>query len=161
MTSRAFRIAALAAISGAAVGCAAGSQIVVRPPTSRLPPASALPSPSKAVVINPRVVAKPAERLRDGQAVTVTATGFSPNQALLALECADKGNKTSQGDCNLSDLVSLSTDSSGTGTARVTVHTGAIGSNMDPCDRSHPCLISVSQATLDPSESATAIVTFR
>ena len=152
---------ALAVLGGAVAGCGEGSQVVVRPPATRVPATSVTPTPSKSVKINPRIVADPSKSLRNGETVRVTATGFGPNQALLALQCAVRGNKTGEGDCDLGNLVTLNTNAEGRGTARLTLHTGRIGANHDPCDHSHPCLVSVSQETLNPTQSATTSVTFQ
>jgi len=148
-------------VLGGATACGGGSQVVVRPPTSRVPATSSAPRTSAPVKIDPQVRAQPNSGLHDGESVTLTATGFGPDQSLVALQCADKGNNTGEGDCDVAHLVSLTTNAAGSGTARVTVRTHNVGSDHNICDRTHPCILSVSQATPNPTQSATVRINFR
>jgi hypothetical protein len=106
------------------------------------------------------VAVTPAKGLKNGATVTVTATGFSPNEPLIVVQCADRGKATGQGDCNLAAMNTVVSDSTGRVTATVRVVRGPFGTNKRTCDAAHPCLISVSQATLNPSQEADAPISF-
>ena len=98
--------------------------------------------------------------LKNGQKVHVVAAGFSPNETLGVIECADKGNSTGEGDCNISALQTVTSDTDGRVVADFTVVVGPFGSNNVSCSKAAPCLVSVSQQTLAPTEEANAGISF-
>lgn len=157
------RTGAVLLMLGLLAGCGGGSELVVRPPTSRLPSPTATaasPTATPSVAVNPKVAVAPATGLKDGQTVHVTATGFSPGEALVVLECADKGHQTSQGDCDLTNLVPVTTDGSGRVETDLSVHVGPFGANKVTCSATQPCLVSVSQASLNASQEADTRISF-
>ena len=150
-------------------GCGGSSGTVVRPPatsvttasaTTSAPTSSPAPVSRPAVAPHPKTVVKPAAGLHGGQTVTVTASGFSPGLTLLVVQCADKGQQTGSGDCNLSAAATIHTDSAGAATTSLTVTPGPFGSNGIVCGAKLHCLISVTQATLNPAEEADAPISF-
>ena len=146
---------------GLAAGCGSGSQVVVRPPSS---PMSTTPEPSATattpVTVNPKIIVSPSRGLHDGQIVLVRVTGFGPEQSLVTIECVDRGDKTGQGDCNVAGLAAISVGASGSGSANFTVHDGPFGSSHVSCTNPHPCIVSVSQATASPTQTASARISF-
>ena len=146
---------------GLAAGCGSGSQVVVRPPSS---PVTAIPTSTATstapVTIDPKITVSPSHGLHDGQLVHVRVTGFGPEQSLVTIECVDRGDKTGQGDCNVAGLAAISVGSSGSGSANFTVHDGPFGSSHVSCTNRHPCIVSVSQATASPTQTASARINF-
>lgn len=145
-----------------------GTQSVVRSgPASRVATSSstsqsAAPAGS-ASATTPRAQAvsvSPSSGLRDGQQVAVTATGFTPGEPLQVIECAARQQQTGPGDCNLAGILSASADAAGTVSARLRVVRGPFGANKIVCSASQPCLVSVTQATLSPTEEADAPISF-
>jgi hypothetical protein len=106
------------------------------------------------------VTVLPAHGLHDGQRVTVTGRGFSPDEALTVIQCADKGQKTGAGDCNLPEMQTASSDADGRVSTTLTVARGPFGANKVVCSSEQFCLISVTQASLHPTEEADAQITF-
>jgi hypothetical protein len=104
---------------------------------------------------------RPAAGLVEGQRVTVTGHGFSPGIALVVVQCLDRGTATSSGDCNLSALVNVRADASGEVSTVLTVSKGPYGTPPVLCSTTHPCLVSVTEATLTPTEEADAAISFR
>lgn len=110
--------------------------------------------------VNPEVTVVPARGLRDGQRVQVRASGFSANEALQIVECADKGQGTGPGDCNLAAMIPATSDGHGRLTAMLKVISGPFGANGVVCSAKQPCLVSVTQASLSPAEEADAPIRF-
>ena len=89
-----------------------------------------------------------------------TASGFSGNEALVVTECAPKGARTGAGDCNLTGMQSVTSDANGTVRADFTVDQGPFGANKVTCGPSQACLVSVTQASLSPTQEADERITF-
>lgn len=102
----------------------------------------------------------PHAQLRSPQQVTVHATGFAPAEALQVVECAQKGTATGPGDCNLEAMQSGVADEHGALTTTITVVRGPFGANRIVCDARQACLVSVTQASLSPTDEADAPITF-
>lgn len=119
-----------------------------------------LPSTSRPAR-HPTAAVRPATGLVDGQVVQVSGKGFSPGINLVVLQCADRGSKTSSGDCNLAGLVSTRADATGTVAAKLTVRKGPFGFGSRTCGPQQRCLVSVSEAALSPAEEADAAISFR
>lgn len=165
-------VGGIAALTLAACG---GSSVIVRlgPPGSTLHApagvptnpvtgsASTSPSMTPSAPRNPTITVAPSTGLADGQQVHVVGTGFSPGESLQAIECADKGDKTGPGDCDLASARSTQADATGTVSIELTVHRGPFGINRIVCGQPLGCLVSVTQASLAPTEEADAPVTFR
>jgi hypothetical protein len=148
-------------------GCGGGrSPSVVRAPTgAAVVPASSSASPRSvsasgsvptvaASAGKPTVTIQPSAGLKSGQVVHVTGGGFSPNESLVINECADKGAKTGPADCALGALTPTRTDAGGNVRADFTVTVGPFGINKIVCGAAQPCLLSVSEASLSPTEEA-------
>lgn len=160
--SRAGTLVAAALVSLAAA-CSGSSDQVVRPPSSSAPTASSTPTPAQTSA-GPRqqvAVAHPATGLVEGQSITVTGRGFSPGKGLVVVECLDRGTATGSGDCNMSALVSAQADAKGDVTAQLKVSKGPFGNPPVLCSQAHPCLVSITEAALSPTEEADAPIAFR
>ena len=147
-------------------GCGSENSSIVRPPTASpttqtpTPSPTATPTPS-AGPRHPVTTVRPATGLRAGQTVTVTASGFSPGLSLIVVECADKGKQTGAGDCNLTGSATVQTDASGRTSTQLRVTPGPFGGNNVICSAKLHCLISVTEASLSPTQEADAPISFR
>ena len=107
------------------------------------------------------VTITPSTGLTDGQTVTVVGKGYTPGaQNIGANECADKGDQTGAGDCDLGGTKTAIPDSSGTVTFQFVVKKGPFGANQIICTGDTKCLISVSELTASPTQVATGEITF-
>jgi hypothetical protein len=160
---RRFGPVAAVLIAAALSACSSGSSNVVRTPTAQAPSSSS-PSSSasttSAAAGKPAVKVTPATGLQDKQIVLVNASGFSPNEALQVIECADKGTKTGAGDCNLSGMLAVTSDATGNVRAQLRVLRGPFGGNKIVCGSTQHCLVSVTQASLAPTEEADGAIEF-
>jgi hypothetical protein len=102
----------------------------------------------------------PSQGLTSPATVQVTATGFSPGAMLVVTQCANKGNATGPGDCNVAGIQTVTANSSGQVTTRMTVIKGPFGANHIVCSSSPGCLVSVSPATPSPNQEADAPISF-
>ena len=142
--------------------CSSGSTNVVNRPTTAPSSAAASGTPTaSAPALHQSLTVQPSTGLAAHQRVQVVATGFSPGEALVVTECAAKGKKTGAGDCNLSGMLSVQSDTKGEVRTPFVVLKGPFGSNHITCVRPSSCLVSVTQATLSPSEEADAAIAFR
>jgi hypothetical protein len=98
--------------------------------------------------------------LKSPATVQVMATGFSPNEALVVTECANKGSSTGQGDCNLAGVQMVTANSAGQVQAQMSVIKGPFGANNIVCSSSQTCLVSVTPETASPTQEADAPITF-
>ncbi|HYU66701.1 MAG TPA: neocarzinostatin apoprotein domain-containing protein [Jatrophihabitantaceae bacterium] len=160
---RRFGPVAAVVIAAALSACSSGSSNVVRTPTAQAPSSSS-PSSSasttSAAAGKPAVKVTPATGLQDKQIVLVNASGFSPNEALQVIECADKGTKTGAGDCNLSGMLAVTSDATGNVRAQLRVLRGPFGGNKIVCGSTQHCLVSVTEASLAPTEEADRAIEF-
>lgn len=158
------------ALLSVAAACGGGSEQVVRPPAS-VPPTSSTPTAAAPSALSPSTTAgpprhpvavvQPAAGLVEGQRVTVTGRGFSPGLALVVVQCLNRGTATGSADCNLSQLVNAQADASGRVTAHLLVSKGPYGTPPLQCSSAHPCLVSITEAKLQPTEEADAPISFR
>ena len=166
MTAPRLVTAAVAALlaGGALVGCGSGSSKVVNSPTSSVAASSSTASSALASATSgkpqPVLTVAPATNLNAQQVVHVTGSGFSPNEALQVIECAQKGTSTGPGDCNLAAMIGATSDANGAVSTDLTVVRGPFGANNIVCSAQQPCLVSVTQATLSPTEEADATIQF-
>lgn len=154
----------LALLTGLALaGCGDGSQVIVRPPPAGsplTPAATAAPTASSPAAAGQRVVVTPASGLLSKQTVHVAGEGFTPGESLVITECAVKGAKTSAADCNVAGLLPVVADSYGRVSAEFPVTKGPFGANNVVCAGEVRCLVSVTQATLAPTEEADTQIRF-
>ena len=102
----------------------------------------------------------PSLGLKSPATVQVTATGFSPGASLVVTQCANKGNGTGPADCNLAGIRTVTANSAGQISTQMTVIKGPFGAHHIVCSTSQSCLVSVSPATLSPTQEADAPITF-
>ena len=117
-------------------------------------------TPSSTAPGGPRITVSPKSGLAASAVVEVTGSGFSPNQALVVNECAARGTATGPGDCNLAGLTAVTSDANGAIRVRFRVVKGPFGANEITCGATQRCLVSVSEASLTPSEEADVEITF-
>lgn len=115
---------------------------------------------SSAAKAHPTATVTPSTGLKDKQLVQVAGSGFTPQEALQVIECADKGNATGPGDCNLASMQSVVSDTSGHVRAQLQVLRGPFGGNSIVCGPKQRCLVSVTQAALVPTEEADVPIQF-
>jgi hypothetical protein len=149
-----------------AAACSSSPSSVVRPggPLSSTSSRPAVPTPSpsatRTTAAHPHVTITPSRALRNRQTVHVHGTGFTPGTPLTVVECAVKGQATGPGDCNLPAMVSVTADAAGRVAVDTTALRGPFGANRIACTARQRCLISVTEASLSPSEEADAVITF-
>lgn len=156
-------VAVLALLGATAGGCGGGTQDVVRPPSSTSPSTSAAPTTSSSIPrpgARQQISVTPNTALPSVAVVRVIGSGFSPNEALVVNECAAKGAATGPGDCNLAGITAVTADAHGKVSLRFRVTRGPFGANRIVCSAAQPCLVSVSQATISPTEEADAPIAF-
>jgi hypothetical protein len=119
--------------------------------------AVALPRPAAAS--GPAITVTPATGLHSQQVVHVSAAGFKPGTLLVVTECADKGTATGPDDCDLAheQLVHAAKNGSVESSYRVTP--GVFAPNRIDCT-AVDCVISVSELSFDPSQQASAEISF-
>jgi Neocarzinostatin family len=129
------------------------------PVTTSSAASSANPSSSGS---KPRVTATvtPATGLTDKQMVQVVGAGFTPQEPLQVIECADKGTATGPGDCNLAGAQSVVSDPTGHVRAQLQVLRGPFGGSNIVCGPTQRCLVSVTQPTPVPTEEADVPIQF-
>jgi hypothetical protein len=153
-------------LAALATGCGSSPSSVTRSPTATSPPATttapatATPTPTSTTAHVPKVMLTPATGLKSGQQVLVQGSGFSPGEALVVTQCANKGTATGPGDCDLTSMQSVTSDASGRVMTHFTVTKGPFGANKIVCGPSQACLISVTQATPTPTQEADAPISF-
>ncbi len=146
-------------------GCGGGSAPVVRPPaTGSGAPTStgraAAPATTTRAGIHPSIRVVPASGLHDGQLIALHGRGFPAGAQLQVIECADRGNRTGPGDCNLAGMRAVVANADGTVSARLTVVRGPFGGNGISCSARQKCLVSMTQASLTPQYEADAPIDF-
>ena len=109
----------------------------------------------------PTIEVQPRAGLRDGQHVRVTGSGFSPGASLVALECADRGDATSSGDCDISHVAPVTADGAGRVSTTLTVRRGPFGSADRTCSATQACEVTVSAPSAgQDAQRATASFSF-
>jgi len=116
---------------------------------------AAAPSCKAPSAAKPTVVVCPNTGLREGQTVKVYASGFPKSAFVVVIECADKGTATKQSDCGAIHTTRMTADGTLVG-YEIQVSKTA-GSNT--CGAT-PCLISVTQASLNPKYEADQHISF-
>jgi hypothetical protein len=150
----------------ALAACSSGSKVVVHTPTVSTQTGSAsstaaTPSASESRASKLSAKVTPATGLSDKQQVQVDAAGFTAGEALTVIECAQKGNATGPGDCNLGGMTPVTADGLGNISVPLTVLRGPFGANKIVCSTKQPCLVSVTQASLNPTQEADAPISFK
>lgn len=159
------RWAAAAALALLAAGCGSSAGPLTRSPTASAPVTTATtpaasPSPTVTGKAVQHATVTPATGLKSGQKVLVQGSGFAQGEALVVTQCAVKGTATGPGDCNLNAMQSVTADANGRVSVEFTVSKGPFGSNNIVCGPAQACLISVTQATLTPTQEADAPISF-
>lgn len=129
----------------------------------------ASPTTTKATATTTTTAAAPAQTititpskgLTNGQMVTVVGKGFTPNATDIGVnECADKGDQTGAGDCDLGGTKNAVPDAAGTVTIQFAANKGPFGANQITCSATVKCLISISQLVAAPTEQASDNIEF-
>lgn len=159
MAGRARLVFVALAASLALAACSSSAKPAGSAATSAVP--SSVPTSSSAAGGAQKVTLSPSTGLGSPATLHVTASGFSPNEPLVVTECANKGNSTGPGDCDLQGVKSVTSNSSGDVDTTITVVKGPFGTNHITCGPGQACLVSVSQATATPTQEADAPITFK
>ena len=107
------------------------------------------------------VTITPSTGLTNGQTVTVVGKGYKPGATNIgANECADKGDQTGAGDCDLGGTKNAVPDASGTVTFQFVVNKGPFGAIQIVCSATQKCLVSVSELVASPTQEADAEISF-
>jgi Neocarzinostatin family len=135
-----WRWAMVAVLAVLAAGCGSSSAPLTRSPTTTPPVTATTPASSATAASGhgQHVTVTPATGLRSGQQVQVQASGFSPGESLVVIECASKGAATASGDCNLTGMQGVTTDASGRVSMQLTVTKGPFGANKIVCGPPRP-----------------------
>jgi hypothetical protein len=150
-------------------GCSSSSSVVTHQSTTTGAPSTSSAATSAPPATAPSTTSQqgqqtltitPSTGLAANQSVHLAAAGFSPNESLVVTQCADKGNNTGPGDCNLDGMLMVTSDRSGRVSSDFHVVKGPFGGNKIVCGAQQRCLVSVSQAALSPTEEADAPITF-
>jgi hypothetical protein len=106
------------------------------------------------------VTVEPSMELTDGQTVTVTWSGFTPDSSVTVIQCADAGGLRSE-TCNTADAkFELPAGPEGTGSTELVVHTGPIGpEGRCDADENNACVIAANE-NLQDGVTATAPIRF-
>ena len=128
--------------------------------TTEAPTTTAAPTTTTAAAAQ-SITITPATGLADGQSVHIVGKGYTSGMKYGITECADKGNNTGAGDCNLRNIGIATADSTGTVTTDFKVAKGPFGSNNIVCSATQACLVSVANAgSANPTEVASMNITF-
>lgn len=97
--------------------------------------------------------AEPTEGLTDGQAVSVSVSGFTPGLTLGINQCAElDGGAVGAEDCDLGGIQTIEIGDDGTGTGTINVKMSGIGSNAHDCKgEGERCFLSVGELSADPN----------
>lgn len=96
----------------------------------------------------PTMTVTPSTGLTVGQTVQVAGAKFPPSTTLGINECADKGNNTQAGDCDLANITTIRSDASGNVPATgKKVTKGPFGGNNIVCSATQKCLLSIAELT--------------
>jgi hypothetical protein len=151
----------------AACGSSKNNTAATTTPTTAATTTTAAPTTTSTTVasttttVGQTITITPSTGLTNGQMVHVVGTGFTPGETNLGInECADKGNNTGAGDCDLAGTKVLKPDSSGKVTIDFAVKKGPFGSNNIVCSAAQACLLSISQLVASPTEQASSNITF-
>jgi fermentation-respiration switch protein FrsA (DUF1100 family) len=106
-----------------------------------------------------RATASSTTGLAGGQPVTVNWSGYTPGKTVNVVQCSQR-NSTDASTCDLKHGALLQPDTTGSGSASVTVVSGAVGSGT--CDATHPdCVIVVNDGgSLVPTASVRIPIAF-
>jgi Neocarzinostatin family len=112
------------------------------PATEATTSTSAPPSPYKLTVT-------PTDGLTDGQAVTVSVSGFTAGKTVGINQCSDQTDDTGSG-CDLGGIKTMTIGPDGTATAQFNVKVGPFGADQVMCTAAGTqCLISVGELTAE------------
>lgn len=102
----------------------------------------------------------PSADLVDRQRVVVRAEGFTPGARLVLVQCADMGAATGPADCDMAGMAQVTADASGIVQADFTAVKGPFARDV-VCSATQRCLVSVAEMTSNPTEAASAPISFR
>jgi hypothetical protein len=110
----------------------------------------------KKYVHKPTIKVKPTSNLKDGQLVVVAGTGYKKNTSLGINECADKGDQTAAGDCDLAGTKVVKSNANGVvPPTKFPVKAGPFGGNnivcTDTTSAPNGCLVNMGELSADPN----------
>ena len=120
---------------------------------------AALPVP-KTAAVHLHATVSPDTGLRDGQAVTVRWSGYTPGKVVNILECSTVEISTaSSAGCSFAHAAILHPDPTGSGSVVLHIGTGTIGNGV--CDAAHSCYVVVNNASsTNPADTKALTIRF-
>lgn len=113
------------------------------------------------------ITVTPSTNLAEGQTVTVRGARFKPGVSIIIVECVNHGANTQNTNCTGNGGLfgippGFTPSANGTFTKTFVVHKSfsGIGGGYNTCSSSSPCIISVTEASQNPSEEADAPIRF-
>lgn len=88
--------------------------------------------------------------LTDGQVITVTWSGFLPEQVVHVMQCTSNISDGAAA-CNISGGRLFYPDPEGMGSLELVIRTGPIGNGV--CDNANPCIVLINDASLTDEEA--------
>jgi ABC-type Fe3+-hydroxamate transport system substrate-binding protein len=152
-------VVALAACSSNPKSASTTTSTTASSATTASTPTTSAPTTSTTKA-GPTMTITPSTGLTNNEVVTITGSGF-PVEQLGVTECANKGNQTGAGDCNLGGIKVTTPSADGTVSYKFTVALGPFGANHIVCTNAPGCIVSLAQAgSADPNVTATATIKF-
>jgi fermentation-respiration switch protein FrsA (DUF1100 family) len=114
----------------------------------------------KAAAVHLHATVTPDSGLRDGQAVTVRWSGYTPGKVVNILECSTVEISTaSSAGCSFANAAILHPDPTGSGSVVLHMATGTIGNGV--CDAAHSCYVVVNNASsTNPADTKALTIRF-
>ena len=117
---------------------------------------------SAAFAVSPSITVTPNKKLANAQVVKVAGKNFPKNDSLVIVQCNSKVATDGSAACDLHNIIGVRSDASGkVPSTSFTVHTGAIGTDGGTCDKTHACIIAVSEPSATSTVHAAATITFK
>jgi hypothetical protein len=161
MTRQVTRWACIAAAAMLVLGaCGSSKKSASKSPTTVEVTTTVAATTTTAAGSKQTMTVTPNTGLHDGDTVHIVGKGFTPGASRGVIECADKGDQTGSGDCDLGGIKTGTTDPTGTVTIDFKVKKGPFGANNIVCGPAQKCLLSLSDLTASPKELATEDITF-
>jgi len=160
-------IPALVAVALGLAACGSSSKAAAPTTTTTVPPTTTTTVPPTTTTTTTTstttssskqtISVTPDTGLTTGESVHIKAAGFTPKETLVVSECKNVANVT-ESDCNIAGVKMVTADASGTVDTTFTVEKTFSGIT---CSGKNACLVSVTQESPNPTQAASAPITFK
>lgn len=117
-------------------------------------------TPKAPATTGPKLVVTPSTNLKKGQTVTVSGTGFTPNDLVYVVECLNSAS--GQGGCDVATATPVTITASGTlPPTSFSVVTGVVGSGTCGTSPSNLSSCAISAGNASGGDSTSAPITFK